>query len=410
MINTKLILVDGIPGSGKSTISHFIARQLNKNGIKAKWYLEGENDHPLYIVVPKDGESVKDHCLRVIKVYTKLWKSFVKKIEKENNCVYVMECIPFQHTISYPHFGSDIDKNIMKKHSHNICNIAKRLNPVIIHFHNNNIKKALMLNWERRGDGFKNWIYYLVTNSAYFKNHNLKNDKGVINYYKDYYSLTSEIYNELNYKKLQIDNSKQKWNDYRKEILKFLQLEEKKENLFFESFNQYCGEYLGKGFVFKIHIKNNRLCLDAFWPNLKLISVSKNEFEIEGYPVTLKFYKYGGKNKLKVIKSRSYYKEGEIAEKYTPLKINRSILENYCGTYWCEKGKLERKIILKNGKLYYWREKGSESELVTIKKTEFMMMARVENMLEFKKVNNEWQFNFDVKGDKPSTSLFVKKK
>jgi len=38
MLNTKLILVDGMTGSGKSTTAHFIARQLEKNGIKVKCY------------------------------------------------------------------------------------------------------------------------------------------------------------------------------------------------------------------------------------------------------------------------------------------------------------------------------------------------------------------------------------
>jgi thymidylate kinase len=47
MIDTKLILVDGIPGAGKSTTAQFIARQLEKNGIKTKIYNETDNNHPL---------------------------------------------------------------------------------------------------------------------------------------------------------------------------------------------------------------------------------------------------------------------------------------------------------------------------------------------------------------------------
>ncbi|NOR43949.1 MAG: hypothetical protein GQ534_00045, partial [Candidatus Delongbacteria bacterium] len=144
--------------------------------------------------------------------------------------------------------------------------------------------------------------------------------------------------------------------------------------------------------------------------NEKLIHVSGNEFEIEGLPITFKFYKYKGVKKVKVIKSDCDLKEGEIANKYIPVKIDKGILEKYCGTYWCEKDKLERKIILKDDKLIYEREKGEELYPITISRTEFMLFAFVENKIEFKKVKGEWQFTFDIKGKNPSHSLFVKKK
>ena len=162
--------------------------------------------------------------------------------------------------------------------------------------------------------------------------------------------------------------------------------------------------------MLKFHEKDKRLCIDAFWPNLKLLPVSDNEFEMEGFPVSFKFYNYRGIKKVKISKAKCYYKSGGVADKYVPFKIKDSILVQYCDTYWCEEDKLERKIILKNGKLYYWREKGNESELVTIKKTEFMMMAQVENKIEFKKVKGEWQFTFDVKERKPIHSVFMPKK
>ena len=53
MIKTKLILVDGISGSGKSTTAHFIHRQIEKNGIKVKWFYEQEDNHPLLLVDKK---------------------------------------------------------------------------------------------------------------------------------------------------------------------------------------------------------------------------------------------------------------------------------------------------------------------------------------------------------------------
>lgn len=48
MIDTsvKLILVEGIPGSGKTTAARFIQQRLNEQGIQTALFLEGDLDHP----------------------------------------------------------------------------------------------------------------------------------------------------------------------------------------------------------------------------------------------------------------------------------------------------------------------------------------------------------------------------
>ncbi|MBN2554476.1 MAG: hypothetical protein JXA97_00935 [Anaerolineales bacterium] len=42
----KLILVEGIPGSGKTTIAEWINAQLEEEGVQTALYLEGHPDHP----------------------------------------------------------------------------------------------------------------------------------------------------------------------------------------------------------------------------------------------------------------------------------------------------------------------------------------------------------------------------
>ena len=46
-IGSKLIIVEGLTGSGKSIMAHFIARQLQYNRIPASWVHEGEETHPI---------------------------------------------------------------------------------------------------------------------------------------------------------------------------------------------------------------------------------------------------------------------------------------------------------------------------------------------------------------------------
>ena len=45
-MNTKLIMVEGLPGSGKSTISQLIAEILRQQGMNVQLFQEGHLDHP----------------------------------------------------------------------------------------------------------------------------------------------------------------------------------------------------------------------------------------------------------------------------------------------------------------------------------------------------------------------------
>src|SRR5262249_31132645 len=47
-LNTNLILVDGLPGSGKSTTAQLVWLQLVRSGYDASWFFEHQSSHPIY--------------------------------------------------------------------------------------------------------------------------------------------------------------------------------------------------------------------------------------------------------------------------------------------------------------------------------------------------------------------------
>jgi thymidylate kinase len=409
MIKTKLILVDGISGSGKSTTAHYIYRQIKKNGIKVKWIYEQEKDHPISEIDKNKDESDEDHSKRVLVEYPKKWNDFVNKI-KDDEYIYIVESFLFQDVLYFPHFLNDLDRNVIKEYSHKLINAAKHLDPVIVHLYQKDAKSSMRRNWQRRGDDWKGWVVKSDTDSLYCKNRKLEGDEGSLQIWQDFTDFSVELFKEYKFNKIQIENLEQDWDVYRKKIVEFLGLRKHEEKLFEPDFKQFYGEYVGFGQIFKLHEKDNRLCIDVFWKNLKLLPVSKNELEMEGFPISFKFYNYRGKKKLKLIKADCYYKSGSIAEEYKPYNISRKKLENFSAVYWCEADKLERRLYVKDGKFYYWREKGNESLLIPLSDTKFMMNVMVDNLLEFKKVKGEWQFTFDVYEKKPTHSLFVRKK
>lgn len=46
MTKTKLILIEGLPGSGKTTTAQFVAEWLGEHGVETAVFLEGNLDHP----------------------------------------------------------------------------------------------------------------------------------------------------------------------------------------------------------------------------------------------------------------------------------------------------------------------------------------------------------------------------
>ncbi len=45
-MQTRLLLIEGIPGSGKTTTAQFAAGWLAEHGFKPRLFLEGNLDHP----------------------------------------------------------------------------------------------------------------------------------------------------------------------------------------------------------------------------------------------------------------------------------------------------------------------------------------------------------------------------
>lgn len=65
-------------------------------------------------------------------------------------------------------------------------------------------------------------------------------------------------------------------------------------------------------------------------------------------------------------------------------KLSDDGLKNFCGDYYCESAKLERKIIYKDGDLYYWRNETSETKLQALDKSNLMMAGSAELIFDFK--------------------------
>jgi len=403
MLNTKLILVDGITGSGKSTTAHFIARQMEKNGIKVRWIYEQEKNHPLNKNQWQESDSVLSYSDRLLREDPKVWMDFVNTI-KHDDCIYIVEAYWFQDVLMFPHFANDLNRQIIKDFSHQICDIIRCLNPVIIHFYQQDVGKSLQLTWERRGA--KEWYIEQDADNLYCANRGLKGEVAVIKIWQDFSDFTLELFEEYDFRKLQIENSAQDWELYHSLILDFLQISKHEEVLYDNSFLQFCGLYLGEGYSADVYTENQNLWIyiPNFGSSTRLIPIADNEFAFESYQITIRF----AVNERNEIQSLEFIKalgdfQGGTAEKFQPYKLSEAELNLFSGDYRCETENLDRKIYQKDCSLYYVRGVNNVSRLLPISNTKLVMGRSVS--LDFDLTNNPKQFVFKAKGQEDSVFI-----
>jgi hypothetical protein len=118
------------------------------------------------------------------------------------------------------------------------------------------------------------------------------------------------FFDTVDAQKIDLEISSQKWEDYYKSIIKKLGLKWYPELYLKNDYHKYCGTYKfippvsenndqndpnadkeknPDEILYVIHIHNKRLCLNAFWPNLKLIPLKDNLFSVESFNFQINF-------------------------------------------------------------------------------------------------------------------------
>ncbi len=101
MIDTRSVFVDGIPGSGKSTLTNHIGGVLKERGTPFIVYDEGFPDHPLRIYKPMYTDfTLKGQSAEFRRRSLRLYRAFVKR-ELSQDRINIFDGWLFQATIGF---------------------------------------------------------------------------------------------------------------------------------------------------------------------------------------------------------------------------------------------------------------------------------------------------------------------
>lgn len=277
MKNTKLIMVEGIMGSGKTSTASWMKEYLGQQHVKVSLFLEGDLNHPVDFesvaclneqeyhsllqqfahhedcimqLVYSQGENhffyyekarqnlhntFPDDLYTYITAYDiyklpldrycelllQSWRNFVEEVASKHEVV-ILECCFLQNPMCALLARSNVDEESIIPYILQLADIIAPLQPVLVYLQQVDTRKTLNRVIQERSQEWLDFVIWYYTEQDYGKAHGLSGFDGFIEVLEVRKRLELEIFDKLQIDKLLIDNSEGNWEHVYEEVMFYL--------------------------------------------------------------------------------------------------------------------------------------------------------------------------------------------
>jgi hypothetical protein len=298
-----LVLLEGVPGSGKSTMGQFLAGALGGQGIPHRWWYEEEKAHPLYVFEdPASLQRVLDDLAagkfrQVIAAALDKWRDLATNIASEEAIVVLDSCL--LGYLTWTLFPFDVPMTEIQSYLGQVEQVLWSLNPCLIYLYQADLARALRIICERRGEQTRERLIRNATQSPYGRRSGLQGFEGMVAYWAAYRQLADAACQTTGFATLAIETGAGDWASYQRQARAFLDLPPlPREVTLSPDLGRCVGTYIQRdtaGMVLctvTVQLEGDRLVIDGLpqvWPRTGLMPTAANAFAIDSFPWSVVF-------------------------------------------------------------------------------------------------------------------------
>jgi hypothetical protein len=226
----RVIFIDGLPGSGKSTTAAYVAGELERREIACRLLRERDADHPLNV----GGDlhpSGSTTGARMFSTYTvgsfvqeslARWSAFVAEALSSER-VSILDGYPFQNSVRVLS-QMDADSATLAGYQRRVEMEAAVLGPLLIYFDPGDAERMVRAIADERGAAWTDYMIAVVTECPYAASRGLQGMDGAVAVMRAYKDLLDDSVARVSYPKLVLSDCHRRWPACRANIIEFLAL------------------------------------------------------------------------------------------------------------------------------------------------------------------------------------------
>jgi hypothetical protein len=178
----RLLLIDGLPGAGKSTVAHLLCRHLRDHGHAARWYWELESPHPVFdFADPIDGDTLREGF---VEQALDRWRAFATALASDDRIAIVESSL--LQTAVQPMFALDWPASRIESYLAAVEDAIAPARPVLVLLHYADVDDGFARSVAVRGAWFVDLLATKLEATPYGRARHLSGTDGVRAYLRAY--------------------------------------------------------------------------------------------------------------------------------------------------------------------------------------------------------------------------------